>query len=336
MDFLISGSRGDPRSRLAELGGAMLASNDASHALSLAAAGPAFGMMPPPEGRRFGGWVDGYGTFGNLDGSTNSSATSWWSAGVLAGFDLILREHGLLGLTAGWSRVTPDLDDRNLDGKADVFQGGLYGAYVSERIYVGGLARYAYSDFDTDRKLRFAGTDLAGNASASYSGHEAGGFVELGYVALAPDAWQIEPMVAGHFNWLLRESFRERGSDALIDALSLDAEQETWTSIVTAVGVRVHKRFSLDEALSIQPEVWGAWAHEFGDRDRPLEARFKGAGPGAGRFRVLGATAARDGGQFGAGWSVSRNDLTLFFYYDGNANADLIANGFTAGVVIRW
>ena len=55
-----------------------------------------------------------------------------------------------------------------------------------------------------------------------------------------------------------------------------------------------------------------------------------------GRTCVLGATAARDGGQFGAGWSVSRSDVSFFFYYDGNANADLVAHGLTAGILLRW
>jgi uncharacterized protein with beta-barrel porin domain len=98
----------------------------------------------------------------------------------------------------------------------------------------------------------------------------------------------------------------------------------------------VHKQFLVERDLAIQPEIWGAWAHEYGDRDRALSARFKGALPGDARFRVLGATAARDGGQFGAGWSMSRNDLSFFFYYDGNVNADLISHGLTAGVLIRW
>jgi len=98
----------------------------------------------------------------------------------------------------------------------------------------------------------------------------------------------------------------------------------------------VHKKFMLERDLAIQPEVWGAWAKEFGDRDRPLSARFNGAPAGTGQFRVLGASAARNGGQFGAGWSVSRNDVSFFFYYDGNANADLVAHGLTAGFLIRW
>ena len=209
----------------------------------------------------------------------------------MLGFDLALGDHGLLGLTGGWSRIDADLDDRSLDGDADVFQGGIYGAYVRERLYVGGLARYAYTSFDTSRRLRFTDTVLDGRATADYSGNEVGGFVELGYVAFAPAGVQFEPMVAGHFNWLSRESFRESGSDAQIDALSLDVDDESWTSFVSAVGLRVHTRLKIDRELAIQPEIWGAWAHEFGDRDRPLDARFKGAPVGTGSFRVLGATA---------------------------------------------
>lgn len=330
VDFLVRGGGEDPRTRLAGYGEAMLASADDVDALRLAAAGPVFGAAPPPEGDRFGFWVDGYGTLGSLDGDTNASGTGWWSGGVLAGLDVVLGRHGLLGLTGGWARLDVDVDHRSLADAADVYQGGLYGAWVGERLYVGALARYAWTSFDTRRRLVFGDVDRT--ATADFDGQEVGGFLELGYVAWDPGGWQLEPMVAGHFAWLRRDGFTESGADSL----DLVVDQESWTSIVSSVGVRIHKRFALDFGLAISPEIWGGWGHQFGDNGRPLSARFQGALTD-GQFRVTGATSDRDGGQFGAGWAVSRaNDVTFFLYYDGNANADLIAHGVTAGILIRW
>ena len=84
------------------------------------------------------------------------------------------------------------------------------------------------------------------------------------------------------------------------------------------------------------PEAFAAWAHEFGDRDRPLDARISGATTG-GAFQVNGVTMARDGVQFGTGWRVTRAKMLSFLlYYDGNWSNDLLTHALTAGVLVRW
>jgi uncharacterized protein with beta-barrel porin domain len=101
---------------------------------------------------------------------------------------------------------------------------------------------------------------------------------------------------------------------------------------VSSVGLRVHKIYQMERGLRFVPELWAGWGHEFGDRDRPLDARLTGVA-----YRVVGASAARDGAQYGIGWHLSRaNDLSFLLYYDGGWNQDLLTHGLTAGVLLRW
>ena len=140
-------------------------------------------------------------------------------------------------------------------------------------------------------------------------------------------------MAGFNYTWLEREAFTETGADSL----NLDVKSETWNSLVSSLGFRAHRIFEIDpkEGWRWIPEMQARWAHEFGDRDRPLTGRLSGATAGA--FRVLGATAARDGALIGAGWTVTRaEDLALFIHYDLSWNPDLIGHAVSGGLLYRW
>jgi uncharacterized protein with beta-barrel porin domain len=259
--------------------------------------------------------------------------------GVVGGLDVALGRRGVLGLAAGWARLDLDVKGRNMNGEADVFQGGLYGAYVSERLYVGGLARYAYTSYDTSRHVVFgSGVDVVDRTlTADYKGNDVGGYLEAGYVAWAPAGFQIEPMAAFEYTWLERESFVESSAE---EDIALAVDKATWHSLLGSVGFRVHKSIALqaEEGLRIVPELSARYAHEFGDRDRPLDARIVGATePGTGHFRVEGASASSYGAIFGLGWSVVREDnLAFFVQYDLNWNRDLLGHALALGLLVRF
>jgi uncharacterized protein with beta-barrel porin domain len=316
---------------------AMAGGLDSARMLQLAAAGPAVSSPPPDERRRVGLWLDGYGLLGGVDGDGNTATTEWTVPGVVGGLDVALGRRGVLGLAAGWARLDLDVKGRNMNGEADVFQGGLYGAYVGERLYVGGLARYAYTSYDTSRHVVFgSGVDVIDETlTADYKGNDVGGYLEAGYVAWAPAGFQIEPMAAFDYTWLQRESFVESGADDI--ALAVD--KATWHSLLGSVGFRVHKSIALqqDEALRMVPELSARYAHQFGDRDRPLDARIVGADPGTGSFQVVGASASSYGAILGLGWSVIRDDnLAFFVRYDLNWNRDLLGHALALGLLVRF
>ena len=287
---------------------------------------------PPGEQRRVGLWFDGYGLFGDVDGGRNSADTSWTLGGALGGVDLRIGGRGLLGLAGGYGRLDVRADRRSLDGDANIYQALLYGGFVTERFYVGGTGRYAYSDLGTRRRLAFGSIDR--RSKADFDGHDAGAYVESGFVVAAPAAVQIEPMVSFHYTWLKRESFTERGAGSI----GLDVDDETWNSALGTLGVRVHRIFQVEREseLSFVPEIWARYAHEFGDRDRPLDASLVGGSTGLG-WRVNGAGVSRSGAIFGVGWSVRSGELlSALVYYDLNYNPDFLAHGIAGGFLVRF
>lgn len=285
---------------------------------------------PPPEQRRWGTWLDGYGLFGNVEGDGNSATADWTVAGALGGVDVRLGQHALVGLGGGYASIDTSVDNRDFDGDVNVYQALLYGGYVSERFYLGALGRYAYDDFGSRRGISFGALDR--KARGDFNGQEAGGYVEAGVVALAPGGVQLEPMASFHYTWLKRDGFSESGADSV----DLEVDEDSWNSLLGTLGVRVHKRFMLDREVSFVPELWARYAHQFGDRDRHLDARFSGATAG-GEFRVTGAEAGREGAILGVGWSVQAGRrLSAFIYYDASLSQDLIGHAVAGGFLARW
>jgi subtilase-type serine protease len=289
--------------------------------------------LAPPEQRRWGAWLDGYGLFGDVDGNSNSASNDWTLGGVLGGVDVRLGKGGLLGLAGGYGKLDTAMNGRSSTGEADVYQGMLYGGYVWERFYIGALARYAYDDFDSKRRIAF-GSAIHRAAKADFNGQEAGAYVEGGGVAFAPAGVQFEPMASFHYTWLEHDSFRESGAQSV----DLEVDSESWDSLLGTVGLRVHKTFWMerDKSLRFVPEIWARYAHQFGDRDRPVTASFSGDSSGE-RFRVAGAEVGREGGIIGAGWSVTAGTrLSAFIYYDVSLNENLVAHALAGGFLVRW
>jgi autotransporter-associated beta strand protein len=287
------------------------------------------------EGRHFGLWLDGIGVFGDVDGDGNSADTEWKTGGVNAGLDLRIGQHGLVGIAGGWGHLDVDVDDRGFDGEADVYQGSIYGAWVCERFYISGLARYARAEMESSRDIVFGtGTLIDRKADADYDGNEYGGYVEAGYVVGAPSGFQIEPMAALHVIHLDQDSFTESGADSI----NLAVDDNDWTSIVPSGGIRVHKTFLMEEFedLRILPELRVRFGYELGDDDRDMDALITGATTG-GAFTVQGASMNRAGLQVGTGWSVIHgDDLGLFIQYDVNLNDDFVGHTLALGGVVRW
>jgi subtilase-type serine protease len=172
------------------------------------------------------------------------------------------------------------------------------------------LARTADSEFD--------GIDLGGHAEAALNLFEVRGVV-------------IQPLASLSYAHLQQDAFDESGAGSL----DLSAEEEEIDSLVSGVGARLHTLVELGDGFWLRPELRGRWLHEFGDRERKLEARIGGV-PGA-SYSVRGAELPRDTGSVGLGWTVStQGRLHVFAEYDLALNPDLLQHSAAIGFRVVW
>jgi outer membrane autotransporter protein len=278
-----------------------------------------------------GGWLDGFATFAGIDGDGNSNDTDFNLYGTTGGIDYAFSEGIMLGGAFGYTRSKISVSDLATWGTGDTFQGAVYGTWSNEDFYVGGVARYAYTQMETDRRIAFGG--LYEKADADFDGSSVSGYVEAGLAAIELQKLWFQPMASFQYTYLDTEEFTESGAPGL----NLNIDSESLNSMVSNLGVRVYRNFTMDDETEIVPELRVRWAHEFGDLDRKVAARFDDVTVGPAAFVVDGAEVGRDVAIVGAGWTVlGEGNTSISLNYDATLNEDLIAHTATLGVLIYW
>lgn len=313
-----------------------------SDPLAIAKAGGVLAAAPRRAGSPFtfvslrgdsgvGGWLDGFATFAGIDGDGNTHDTDYNLYGTAGGVDWAFNDHGMVGAAFGYTRSKLSVSDLATWGTGDTFQGALYGTFSTDLFYLGGVARYGYTQMDTTRRVAFGG--LYETADGDFNGYSISGSVEAGLAAQELATVFFQPMASFQYTYLDSEEFSETGAPGV----NLNVDSESLSSEVTNLGLRVYRPFAMDRNTSIIPELRVRWAHEFGDIDRKVAARFDDATTGPAAFVVKGAEVGRDVAVVGAGWTVvGEANTSLILGYDATLNSDFVAHAVSLGVLIYW
>ena len=296
------------------LGQLALADANAAPEVSVAAA---LGGAAGPAAT--GLWVRAHGLFGQVDGNDQTGAhdLDHSTAGLMAGYDMALSETTVIGVGAGYAHSTLDLDGVDQEGAIDSVRLAAYGATRMGALSVRGLVGYAYHDNETERHIVIGGFDRT--AEGDYIGHELSAAGEVGYL-LGLGGVALEPVAGLAVTHLSDESYEETGAGGA----GLDVDSRSTTSLRSTLGARAR----LVDAGALHVSASLAWAHEWADTERVVEAAFAGGG---GAFQIQGAEVSRDSALVGAAVGVGLGegvDLTLG--YDGQFGADDTAHGLEA------
>jgi outer membrane autotransporter protein len=141
----------------------------------------------------------------------------------------------------------------------------------------------------------------------------------------------VRPFASLTYAHLQQDAFDESGAGSL----DLSADEEEIDSVVSRLGIRLDAVVQLGDATWMRPEFRAAWLHEFGDRERKLEARIGGV-PGA-TMTVRGAELPRDAAELGMRWTVGATDRLRFFTgYDVAVSPDLLQHSVGLGLEVLW
>jgi outer membrane autotransporter protein len=285
-----------------------------------------------------GVWVEPFGIFGKNEAHPGASPTDSNVYGFTGGFDYRLREDVLFassdnlrfGLGLGYTRSSVSSPTGRLDGRANIFQTGVYGAWDTERFYLGLAGRYAYSDMWTERHIVI--TDIDRTARGEFGGNEGGIYFETGLHLGNPRKLYFHPLASFQWTTVGQDDFAEIGAGSL----GLNVARADWNSNVTRLGARLSRVFTLRGEYGIEPELRFAWAHEFGDRNRHVSARFQGT-PSASPFVTNGAEPDRDTFQVGAGYMMRAGALPLLtMHYDANLSSNETWHTISVGLLLSW
>jgi outer membrane autotransporter protein len=290
------------------------------------------GATPQAEPRGLGAWLDGYGLFGSVSGTSGSDdfdSTVW---GVSAGLDFRPAPGWIAGLAGGYAASRLDFDSLEGRPEVDTAQGAAYLGYASGRLEAGAAFRYAWNHMTADRDIAFAPpSTLSRTADSDFDGSDLGGRIGAAVHLVDVAGVGVQPFGSLTYTHLQQDAFDESGAGSL----DLSADEEEIDSLVSRLGARLHAVVALDDGVWMRPELRAAWLHEFGDRERKLEARIGGV-PGA-TMTVRGAELPRDAAELGLGWTVGATDRLRFFAgYDLAVNSDLLQHSVGLGIELLW
>src|SRR3546814_4675582 len=95
--------------------------------MSIRAYGPDGPQSTSSDTDRFAVWAQGFGSWGSFDSDGNAAKYDHDTGGFFIGADGLIDETWRVGLLAGYSRSTFDLDGRMSTGSSDNYHVALYG-----------------------------------------------------------------------------------------------------------------------------------------------------------------------------------------------------------------
>jgi outer membrane autotransporter protein len=276
-------------------------------------------------------WLQGFGSFGHLDGDGNALGGSFTISGVNGGFDYRLSPELLVGLAVGYSHDDATVGGPGANGKVDAFQFGGYGGYVNGPWHLDGIFSYGYLKTDTKRFINVG--PIHQEADGSYNGGVFSLSTEGGYV-FKFDWLTVEPTVGLNYAHLSQDSFNETGTASDGNNYGLSVNSVDMDSLRSALGVRLAAQFGKKDGVQFIPALRAGWEHEFMDKTADVNARFVG---GSGDFNVRGVELGADSGVLGAGLTVAFNKaIQGFVNYDANLNKRMSSQGVSGGLSYSW
>lgn len=274
--------------------------------------------VAPADADRFAVWGHAFGSWGEWDSDGNAASLSRDTGGFFLGGDMAVAEVWRLGLLAGYSSSSFDIDDRASSGSADSYH---LGAYAGTEIGALGLrfgGAWSRHEIETTRMAAFPG--FADTLSAGYDADTAQIFAEAGYRIDTARA-SFEPFANLAYVNLGTDGFTETGGPAALTAAS--ADQDT---TFTTLGLRAETVLPFGDTTARLHGVLG-WRHAFGDIVPATDLAFAGGSI----FTIAGVPIAEDAAIIKAGFDVALGrNASLGIAYNGQIGSGISDHGLKA------
>lgn len=275
---------------------------------------------------RSGVWESNLGAQGNLQRSGYAGAT-FSSSGVMAGADMRIGTHAVLGVAAGQSRGFGQLDaawDHNRTSMENV---GVYGGLVNGPWYANARVATGWYREDMQRLVQLG--SFGAPVGSGFTGRYVAGSLEGGRM-FNVGMTRVVPFVDVRYQSLNLGGFAEQGAMGF----GLEAGARTAGRLQTGVGLRAARSWRLANGMRLGFDGSAGWRHTLHQYGSVFDASFTGF---SNWLPVEGVGLSRDTTVLRAGLSIwpSRNfGLRLGFTREQGQRQD--ANSALLQGVIRF
>ena len=273
---------------------------------------------------RFAVWGQSFGSWSDVDGDGNASGLTSSVGGLLAGADAAVGDAWRVGLLAGYSRTSVELDDLASSGDADNYHIGFYAGSRSGPLGLRLGVGHTWHSIETARQVAFTGFNE--NLSADYDASTTQVFGELGYrFDIARSA--IEPFLSLAYVRFSSDGFVEDGGAAALTGASGDLD-----TLFTTLGARASTSFDIGSTVATLHGTLG-WQHASGDVVPQAVLAFAGGDD----FGIRGTPIAEDVAIIRAGVDFAATpNATLGVSYSGQFGSGLGDNGVTGRLSVKF
>lgn len=305
MGRLMQAGHGD--SSLGAAGPQMASLDQAAMALGNMALGYDDKSLAPPPSAPVAFWTAAYGAWGDYDGNRNAAGADRDLGGFMSGMDASIGDSWRVGLAAGASYSSIDVNGRNSSADVDSFTlagyaGGMAGAFALR-----GGGAWAWNDIDTSRAVVFPG--FFERQKASYDADTGQIFGEVAYPTNM-GSMSVEPFAGLAYVSVDTDSFVERGG-ALASLRGHDTDQNVGYS---TLGFRAATTTQWGGTM-VTPHISAAWQHAFNDVTPDAALAFASNGIG---FNVTGVPLAKNSALIDTGLDFALgSDMVAGLSYSG-------------------
>ena len=253
-------------------------------------------------------WVKALGAWGKTDSRSNTAGYTSAIGGMLAGVDGALDDATRLGLVAGYSDTSLSMgSDTHSRASVDSYHFGAYAGHEIGAWRLSGGATYSWHRADVKRDLHYG--DVSGKQKAKVDARSTQLFAEAAYrINLQPLA--LEPFANLAYVHLDTDGVTEKG-----DAAALKTGDDRRDVVLSTLGARALKTFSLNDHQQLEVSGTLGWQHNLSSTDSEQHLAFASGGPS---FTVESAPMARDAALVGARASlVLSKEARVNFDYNG-------------------
>lgn len=273
---------------------------------------------------RFAVWGQSFGSWSDVDGDGNASGLTSNVGGLLAGADAAVGDAWRVGLLAGYSRTSVELDDLVASGDADNYHIGFYAGSRSGPLGLRLGVGQTWHSIETSRQVVIP--DLNESLSADYDASTTQVFGELGYrFDMARNT--IEPFLSLAYVRFSNDGFVEDGGAAALAGASGDLD-----TLFTTLGARASTSFDIGSTVATLHGTLG-WQHASGDVVPQAVMAFAGGDD----FGIRGTPIAEDVAIIRAGLDFAATpNATLGISYSGQFGSGLGDNGVTGRLSVKF
>lgn len=269
-------------------------------------------------------WGQAFGVWSETKSNGNASKLDQSTGGFVTGFDAALAESWRLGVMAGYSRSSFDMDGRGSSGDSDNYHVGIYGGGHWGAMSLRSGLGYSWHSIETSRTAAFSGFEE--HLSADYDAATFQAFGELGY-RIDTKSVAFEPFANLAHVRVKTDGFSETGGIA-----GLRAQGETTDTTFTTLGLRASAPFSLG-ATDVEVRGTLGWQHAFGDITPSSTLAFATGNA----FSTAGVPIAEDTALVEAGIDFKLSHrATLGVNYTGQFGSGLTQNAVDAKLGVKF